>query len=116
MTRGAGRALPVPAGRNAAKMDRMTTKRRLVVVVCGALAIGTACSPGNNFRDVEGVRSQDPDLIESYNNLDGHPNIAKVCIDGVAFATTTRDAQAAVQRVPDWDSTCPSGTTEGSGD
>jgi hypothetical protein len=39
---------------------------------------------------VKGVRSQDPDLIESYNNLDSHPNIAKVCIDGVAFATTTR--------------------------
>ena len=80
-----------------------------------AALTGAACSPGNNFRDVEGVDSQDPDLIESYNNLDGHPNIAKVCIDGVAFATTTRDAQAAIQRVEAWDSTCPGGG-EGSGD
>lgn len=72
------------------------------------VALG-ACSPGNNFRDVEGVASKDPDLIEAYNNLDGHPNIAKVCIDGVAFATTTRDAQAAIQRVEAWDSSCPGG-------
>jgi hypothetical protein len=89
----------------------MTIKRRLLVPVLAVTAVATAglgaCSPGNNFRDVKGVKSQDPDLIESYNNLDGHPNIAKVCIDGVAFATTTRDAQAAIQRVPDWDATCP---------
>jgi hypothetical protein len=89
------------------------TKRRLLVPMLAFTAVATAglgaCSPGNNFRDVKGVKSQDPDLIESYNNLDGHPNIAKVCIDGVAFATTTRDAQAAIQRVPDWDATCPAG-------
>ena len=75
-------------------------------------AMAGACSPGNNFRDVEGVGSKDPDLIEAYNNLDGHPNIAKVCIDGVAFATTTRDAQAAIQRVEAWDRTCPEATEE----
>ena len=80
----------------------------LVVVTAGALTLG-ACSPGNNFRDVEGVASKDPDLLEAYNNLDGHPNIAKVCIDGVAFATTTREAHAAIQRVEAWDSTCPGG-------
>ena len=80
----------------------------LVMATAGALVLGS-CSSRNNFRDVEGVASKDPDLIESYNNLDGHPNIAKVCIDGVAFATTTRDAQAAIQRVEAWDSTCPGG-------
>ena len=91
----------------------MTTKTKLVVAAIVLAGVGTACSPGNNFRDVEGVASKDPDLIEAYNNLDGHPNIAKVCIDGVAFATTTRDAQAAIQRVPDWDSTCPGGEDGG---
>ena len=92
------------------------TRKRVVLAAVALTALGgatTACTPGNNFRDVKGVASQDPDLIESYNNLDGHPNIAKVCIDGVAFATTTRDAQAAIQRVPDWDSTCPGGDAEG---
>lgn len=91
----------------------MTKKRVLLPASAGlVLVVAGACSPGNNFRDVEGVDSRDPDLIESYNNLDGHPNIAKVCIDGVAFATTTRDAQAAIQRIEDWDSTCPGGENE----
>lgn len=97
-------------GANGHHVD-MTSRRLLVpALVLTAGAAFAACSPGNNFRDVKGVSSQDPDLIESYNNLDGHPNIAKVCIDGVAFATTTRDAQAAIQRVQDWDSTCPGAT------
>ena len=95
-------------------MTTMTKKRALVVAsVLGAAALGAACTPGNNFRDVEGVPSKNPDLIEAYNNLDGHPNIAKVCIDGVAFATTTRDAQAAIQRVEAWDATCPGGDAGG---
>ena len=93
----------------------MTNNKRvlgsIVAAAIGAVALG-ACTPGNNFRDVEGVPSKNPDLIEAYNNLDGHPNIAKVCIDGVAFATTTRDAQAAIQRVPDWDSSCPGGSSD----
>ena len=86
--------------------------RKTIVVaglVAGAIALG-GCTPGNNFRDVEGVDSQDPDKIEAYNNLDGHPNIAKVCIDGVAFATTTRENNAAIQRVEAWDKTCPEHT------
>lgn len=81
------------------------TKRVLAVVV-GALAILGACSPGDNFRDVEGAKSQDPDLIEVFNNVDQHPNIVKVCIDGVAFRTITREHDS-VQRVEAWDSTCP---------
>lgn len=77
------------------------------VLVAGLALVGLgACTPGNNFRDVEGVKSQRPDLIEVFNNVDKHPNIVKVCIDGVAFATTTRDYQA-LQRVEAWDRTCP---------
>ena len=87
-----------------------TIRNRRAWTAAALVAVGLgfgACSPGNNFRDVEGVASKDPDLLEAYNNLDGHPNIAKVCIDGVAFATTTRDAHAAIQRVEAWDRTCP---------
>lgn len=76
-------------------------------VVAATLMLG-ACG-SDNFRDVKGVKSQNPDSIEVYSNVDKHPNIAKVCIKGVAFATTTRDAQAAITRVPDWDRTCPGG-------
>lgn len=83
-------------------------KKRLILALAGLAIVAGACGPGNNFRDVEGVRSQDPDLVENYNNMDQHPNIGKVCIDGVAFATTTRD-YTAIQRVPEWDKTCPVG-------
>jgi hypothetical protein len=85
-----------------------TNKKRAIVAGLAFMALG-ACSPGNNFRDVEGVKSNDPDLVQNYNNMDRHPNIGKVCIDGVAFLTTTRDYDA-VTRVPEWDKTCPSAT------
>ncbi len=82
--------------------------RKLIAAVFALALLGGACA-GNNFRDVEGVASQDPDSIAVYNNVDRHPNIVKVCIQGVAFATTTRD-YAALTRVPEWDRTCPSTT------
>ena len=80
-------------------------KKRLIIAGF-AVAILGACTPGDNFRDVEGVKSERPQLIQNYNNIDKHPNLAKVCIDGVAFLTTTR-AYDAVTRVPEWDRTCP---------
>lgn len=82
-------------------------KRVKVMMGVGALVILGACTPGNNFRDVEGVKSERPDLVQNYNNMDKHPNIGKVCIDGVAFLTTTRNYGDAVTRVPEWDKTCP---------
>ena len=81
-----------------------------VAVAAGVALVLGACSPGNNFRDLEGIRSQKPDLVEVYSNVDQHPNIAKVCIDGVAFATTTREGNSAIMRVDDWDATCPGGS------
>ncbi len=82
-----------------------------LLVAAGALAVSlVACSPGNNFRDLEGIKSQEPDLVEVYSNVDQHPNIAKVCIDGVAFATTTREGNSAITRVEAWDRTCPGGS------
>lgn len=80
------------------------------VAVAGALLLG-GCT-GNNFRDVEGVQSQEPDSIEVFSNVDKHPNIAKLCIDGVAFATTTREGNSALTRVEDWDPTCPGANKE----
>ena len=91
----------------------MSMKRMVVtaaVVVAGAFG---ACSPGNNFRDVEGVDSQEPDTIEVFSNVDRHPNIAKLCIDGVAFATTTREGNSAIMRVEAWDRDCPNNSSEG---
>ena len=87
---------------------KTVTVAAAAVVATGGLLLG-ACSPGNNFRDVEGVKSQEPDTIEVFSNVDKHPNIAKLCIDGVAFATTTREGNSAIMRVEAWDATCPGG-------
>jgi hypothetical protein len=84
--------------------------KRNAVVAAAALGLLGACSPGNNFRDLEGIKSQEPDSVEVFSNVDKHPNIAKVCIDGVAFATTTREGNSAIMRVESWDRTCPGGS------
>lgn len=79
--------------------------KKLVAVLLLVVGLG-ACS-SDNFKDVEGVDSRDPDKIENYNNMDGHPNIGRLCIDGVAFLTTTRDYHP-IERVPEWDDWCGS--------
>ena len=89
---------------------RVSRLAAITIVLTGA-AVG-ACSPGNNFRDVEGVDSQEPDSIEVFSNVDKHPNIAKVCIDGVAFATTSREGNSAIMRVESWDRTCEGAVDE----
>jgi hypothetical protein len=83
--------------------------RRAGTVVAAMVLAGTVvagCDSVNNFRDVEGVRSQDPDKIEVYNNVDQHPNLVMVCIHGVAFITTTRDYKP-FEREEDLDRNCP---------
>lgn len=77
-----------------------------VVALAGAaaLTLATAGCGDSGFRDLEGVPSRDPDKAETYNNVDGYPNVVRICIDKVAFATTTRDnSPGAIFRVPEWD-------------
>lgn len=76
-----------------------------IIIVAGlAMVFGSACT-GNNFRDVKGVPSGDADSYKLFNNVDGHPNLVRVCADGLAFLTTTRDYHA-VERIPEWDHFC----------
>ena len=65
--------------------------------------LGLSGCEGQQVRDLEGVPIRQPDKAEIYANVDQYPNITRICIDGVAFATTTRDYQP-VMRVPEWDS------------
>lgn len=82
-------------------------RKSRIILITGALTVlGVACSPGNNFRDLEGVKSVDPDSAVVYNNVDKHPNLAVLCISGKAFVTSTRQYESH-SREPDLDATCP---------
>lgn len=54
------------------------------------------------------VKVGPPDSIEVFQNVHMHPNLARICIDGTAWLTTTRDLDS-VERVPEWDQFCPEG-------
>ena len=83
------------------------TKKILLGLGVGAVVLTAGCSGRDNFRDVEGSGSKVPDSVEVFSNVDKNPNITKVCIDGVAFATTTRPDMGSILRVEAWDKTCP---------
>ena len=75
--------------------------------IAAAAAVTLAgCNWQGNMQDLEQVDFVDPDSVTAWNNVDGHPNIARSCLDGVAFATTTREYGDAVMRVPEWDDQC----------
>jgi len=82
--------------------------KRSIISAVAVLAIGgSTAGCGANTRDLEGVPLRNPQKAEIYANIDGHPNLARQCIDGVAFLTTTRD-YSSVLRVPEWDGWCKS--------
>lgn len=81
--------------------------RKIIVgcVAVGAVVLlsGSSCNSGDaNQHDVTGVPWRNPDKIEVYANIDQHPNVVRLCIDHVAFATTSREYTSLV-RVPEWD-------------
>lgn len=82
-------------------------RTRIGIVVAGAgIAVALTGCGADNFRDVKNVPSQDADSYTLWNNVDGNPNLVRVCADGVAFLTTTRPDFSAVTRIPEWDSYC----------
>lgn len=56
-----------------------------------------------------------PEKLTVYLNVDNHPTLVQLCIDGVAFRTISSlhsggIESGAVARVPEWDDECPAGT------
>lgn len=78
--------------------------RRVLAAVAAAAGLVLVAGCAQQY-DVEDVPFEVPDEITIYGNVDQHPNITRVCIEGIAFATTTRDYNA-VTRVPEWDAHC----------
>jgi hypothetical protein len=90
-------------------------KRNIKYIIVGlsaALAL-VSCTGQNSFnggggnKDVEKIQPKNADSYELINNVDKYPNIVIVCVHGVAFVTTTRDAQAAIQHIVEMDRNCP---------
>jgi hypothetical protein len=84
--------------------------RRILLVLALAAVLLAGCG-SDNFRDLNGIPSRDPDKAEVYNNVNGHPNLVMVCIHGAAFITTTRDYKP-FEREPDLDRNCPGAVTK----
>lgn len=78
-------------------------KALLIAGVCAGVLAG--CTPGNNFRDLEGVDSRDPEKALFYNNVDQHPNVGVLCVNGIGVITTTREYDS-ILRVPELDDWC----------
>ena len=94
--------------------------RRPVVIAAAALAGLLLAGCSQQLGDRTGGAGGDPDklsdvdYVEVYRNIDNFPNIARVCVAGVAFAaTSTRDGQTSpsLVRVPEWDASCPRAAT-----
>jgi len=83
-------------------------KRKAIAGMAAAIAALTlaGCGTDDSIRDLETANVQDPQAVTLWNNIDGHPNIARVCTDGVGWATTMRDYGDALTRVPEWDAFC----------
>lgn len=99
-------------------------KRFLLLVSCFLLISITACSDpdaksatdldeparGENLKiDEEHYRVISPDDITIWVNIDDHPNVVRLCLDGVAFATISQQHQGgrSITRVEEWDISCP---------
>lgn len=81
-------------------------KVSIPAILLSVIAIAlTAAACGANQRDLKGVEGRNPDKVELYINVDQHPNIVRLCIGGVAIATTSRQDDNII-RVPEWDTWC----------
>jgi hypothetical protein len=85
-------------------------KLKLTHVVAGGAAIAVlglvGCEDANQ-KDVRGVQANaNPGNVTVFANIDQHPNFTRICADGLAFITTSRDTMP-INRLPEWDWACP---------
>ena len=73
----------------------MLLKKFLVTLFL--LTFLTACGETSTLQDLEGVHAVEPNLIQVYYNINGHPNVGISCPNGpngFGYMTTTRDLDA----------------------
>lgn len=98
----------------------MRFKKTLIAVISVIALVG--CSQDASKTDIAEPEFQGdalpsdysakaPDVLTVFQNVDNHPSIVKLCLDGLAFRTVSTTHQNgltdAAMRVPDWDETCP---------
>ena len=85
------------------------TKLAICAIVAGIVAIVmvlTSCSGTPQNDDLNNLNPQYPNYAALYINVDGHPNIVMLCVQGVGIMTTTRQYGSAAQLVPQWNAFC----------
>ncbi|QUH04012.1 hypothetical protein HUO13_27190 [Saccharopolyspora erythraea] len=90
--------------------------RKTIIPLAAALVLVAGCSP--QLEDRGGEEGAPPDFIgdvdyvEVYRNADDFPNVARVCVRGLAFATTSTGrghesvGATPIIRVAEWDDFC----------
>lgn len=84
-------------------------KARAIALAAVLTVLVTGCSEqlGDRGGD-EGAppdRIADVDHVEVFRNADKFPNVARICVEGLAFASTSSSDPGLV-RVPEWDREC----------
>jgi len=87
------------------------TRTRIAIdtVVSGIIAtvlLVAGCSGTPQNDDLNNINPNYPNYAALYINVDGHPNIMMLCIQGVGIMTTTREYGSAAQLVPQWNAFC----------
>lgn len=99
-------------------------KRLLAGAFAGLALLGTACGEKDAGKvdldqpEVKGdvipksFEAVSPDSVTVFLNIDSHPSVVRLCLEGVAFRTVSDHyvslATSAVERVPEWDAYCAS--------
>ena len=86
--------------------------KRLLVAAAAVLAMSGCSEQLGDRGGKDGAppdKISDVDYIEVFRNADNFPNVAMVCVRGIAFAATaSREGMSAPSliRVPEWDARC----------
>lgn len=81
-------------------------KKYLLIALSAAVTPLAACGGTATYADLENVPAATPTKIEAYTNIDKHPNLVRLCIDGKAFITTSRKGAGAWRRADYFDAWC----------
>ena len=88
----------------------MKVSRNTRLAALGAAAVITAgivagCAGNPQLDDLRNTSVLYPNYAVTFMNVSNFPNVTELCINGIAFATTTRDYNA-ILRIPQWDAFC----------